>query len=335
MPAIDFTPYVTTWLANGREAAIEELWGYLTYSGEASRFALKKALKVSLPSWIQLSDTARHELHAIYILTMRAVMSGKPQSMDFVGGWLFAMSIGCRQLSLPPDYDRSGWTAAMTRATNSMVIAPAYSDDLLKFVRSETETNSLLGSVHGKNEGARLAMEKALSPLGALEAVTEKLKAIPPMARFVVYDYVSRSWGYGTLRFDLYYDQREYGCGSEANQQYVEWLGFFGLPSDQATVPAAVTKDVLREALAKQGIEIKKSGTKKEMIEKAQGIPGLLSSLIVQVYPQQRELLPEWKGLVNDWALRVRYVEAVGRALFKIMALKGMSNSATTNRSSI
>ena len=38
----------------------------------------------------------------------------------------------------------------------------------------------------------------------------------------------------------------------------------------------------------------------------------------------KRELLSEWKGLVNDWALRVRYVEAVGRALFKIMAIKGL-----------
>ena len=110
----------------------------------------------------------------------------------------------------------------------------------------------------------------------------------------------------------------------DANQQYVEWLGFFGSPSDKTSIPAAVTKDILREALAKQGVEIKKSGTKKEMIEKARGIPGLLSALIVQAYPQQRELLSEWKGLVNDWALRVRYVEAVGRALFKIMAIKGL-----------
>jgi hypothetical protein len=324
MPATDFTAYVTTWLAGGREDAIAELWEYLTYQGDASRVALRKALNVNLPSWIQLSDTARHELHAIYILTMRATMCSNNQNIASVGAWLAATTLACRQLSLPPDYDCGGWTAEMTRATNVMPLAPAYSADLLKIVRSEMDMNSLLGSVHGKDEGARLAVEKAMSPLGVTETVAEKLKAIPPMARFVVYDYVNRGWGYGMLRFDLYYEQREYGCRKDANQQYVEWLGFFGLPSDKASIPAAVTKDVLREALEKHGIELKKSGTRKEMIEKAQGIPGLLSALIVQIYPQQRELLSEWKGAVNDWALRVRYVEAVARAIFKILAVKGL-----------
>ncbi len=45
MPAIDFTPYVTTWLTSGRENAITELWGFLTYEGDASRFALRKVLE--------------------------------------------------------------------------------------------------------------------------------------------------------------------------------------------------------------------------------------------------------------------------------------------------
>ncbi len=212
----------------------------------------------------------------------------------------------------------------MTRATKVMPFAPAYSADLLKIIRSETDKNSLLGSVHGKDEGARHALERAMSPLGVIETAAEKLKIIPPMARFVVYDYVYRAWDYGTLRFDLYYEHRMYGCGGEANQKYMEWLGFFGVPSDAASLPTAVTKDVLREALVKQGVECKKSSTRKEMIEKARSIPGLLSSLIFQFYPQHCELISEWKGTVNDWALRVRYVEAVGRAIIKMLAVQGL-----------
>lgn len=324
IPAIDFTLYIANWLAGGRETAIEELWDYLTPHGQASRYALRKALNVNLPSWIQLPDTVRHELHAIYILTMRAALCSNYKNIADVGSWLTATTLACQHLSLPPDYDRGGWTAEMTRATNSMQIAPSYSNELLEIIRSELDSDSWLCKEYGKDKGATLAMEKALSPLEATETVSEKLKLITPMARFVVYDYVYRGWGHGLLRFSLYYEQREYGCGSEANQYYVEWLGFFGQPSDNASVPAAVTKDILREALVKEGIEVKKSGTRKEMIEKAHTIPGLLSKLIIQTYPEQSELLSEWECAVKEWALRVRYIESVARAFLKIMALKGL-----------
>lgn len=322
IPAIDFTSHVTTWLAEDRINAIAELWEFLSFEGDASRHALRKALSVTLPSWIQISDTARHELHAIYILTMRAAMCSNQQSTASVGAWLAATTLACRQLSLRPDYDRGEWTSEMTRISKTMPLAPAYSASLLKAVRSETDSSSLLGSVHGKDEGARLALEKAMSPLGAIEGVAEKLKAIPPMARFVVYDYVFRGWSHGMLRFDLYYGDREYGCGVSANQQYVEWLGFFGPPSDESQIPATITKEILREALAKRGLATKKSDSKKALVEKGKGLPGFVSELIVQLYPQQRQLLTEWKGAVNDWAIRVRYLEAVAKAILKIMAMK-------------
>ena len=65
-PAGDLTPYVTTWLAAGREDAISELWKFLTYRQEAfasdlalqdALYALRKVLKARLPSGIQLSET--------------------------------------------------------------------------------------------------------------------------------------------------------------------------------------------------------------------------------------------------------------------------------------
>src|SRR5689334_16324472 len=98
-----------------------------------------------------------------------------------------------------------------------------------------------------------------ISPLGIAEAAAERLKAIPPMARRVVYDRFTRGWGRGVLRFDLYYDDRAYGCGGAANQQYIDWLGFFGPPTDRDSVPSVVTKDKLLQGLKEAGVSVKKS----------------------------------------------------------------------------
>jgi hypothetical protein len=62
------------------------------------------------------------------------------------------------------------------------------------------------------------------------------------------------------------------------------------------------------------------------MVEEARAIPGLLSSLILEPYPQIIELLSEWKPSVRDWALRCRYVESVAAAIMKLMALSAMKS---------
>jgi hypothetical protein len=199
IPAIDFTPYVTTWLAAGPEAAVAELWSYLTYQRNASTasYELRQALQARLPSWVELSDTAKHELHAIFILTWRA---GKAS----VGTRLAATTLACRQMALDP----------------------AFANGLMRLARSELrkDEGDDPASTEKFDEKARLAVEQALSPLGAAASASERLKAVPPMVRCVVFDYISRGWAEGTLRFDLYYDERRYGCGRESNQQYVDWL---------------------------------------------------------------------------------------------------------------
>jgi hypothetical protein len=298
--AIDFTPYVTTWLAAGREDAIEELWGFLTCEGNPSLYALKKALQARLPSWAQLSETTRHELHAIYILTTRSASLR-------VGLSLAATALACRQI----------------------ILDPAYANELIRLARSELKegADSDSDSTQEYDNEVKFALEKTTSPLGVAESAAEKLKAVPPMVRLVVYDYIHRGWAEGTLRFDLYYDERRYGCGGQSNQQYVDWLGFFGLPSDKASVPSVVTKDVLFEALAQRGIPCKKSATRKAILEQVREIPGLLSELISCHCPQQRELLPEWREAVNEWALRVRNIELISAALFKFMALTAINES--------
>ena len=259
MPAIDFTPYITTWLEAGNEAAIIELWTHLTSDGPDAIFGIRSALTARLPAWIEISETAKHELHAIYILTLRAAWGGRTMNMSRVAASVASTTLACRQLSLPPDYQRGKESMVdMAQAGKPIVLARAYSEELLKVIRSEIN-DFPIGVEHGKDEGSRLALEKAMSPLGVAESAAEKLKAIPPMARRVVFDRFTRGWGGDVLRFDLYYDDRAYGCGGQANQKYIDWLGFFTAPTDQASIPSVLTKDKLLDGLAERGIKPKKS----------------------------------------------------------------------------
>ena len=63
------------------------------------------------------------------------------------------------------------WEAV--RAGKPIVLVRAYSQELLNVVRSEMN-DSALGAKHGNNEGARLALEKAISPLEIAEAAAER-----------------------------------------------------------------------------------------------------------------------------------------------------------------
>lgn len=301
VPAIDFTPYVAAWLRAGRHDAIAEFWSILTYRSDASTYALRQVLSARLPPWVVLSETARHELHAIYILSMRASMCGG-RGAAFVAGSLATTTIASRQLE----------------------IDPTCREEILRIARSEITKESFLGSQFGRAEGARCALDKALSPLGVAELAAERLKVVPPMVRAVVYDYLVRNWGQGTLRFDLYYEDRIYGCGDKWNQHYTEWLEFFHAPANITQAPQAVTKDILREALVQQGVSLKKSASKQAMVEQANGIAGFLPALVARVCPERRELRPEWAEPVNEWAERVRYCSPIGAALLKLLALSAM-----------
>lgn len=296
MPAIDFTAVVADWLQAGRIEPVAELWAWIAGDDESSRYALRKALRADLPDWICLSTAARHEIKAIHILTMRAALSGAPEAMSSVAAELAASALACRELQ----------------------IDPAYSDTLAKATRAELNPNSVLGSRYDKAEGTRLAIEAATSPLGEAEPAAAKLKVVPPMARLVVSDFLSRGWGSG-LRFTLYYDHRRYGCGEGWNQRFIEWLDFFAPPDDDADVPNAVTKEILRAALIESGTTSPKSATRKRMIEQARVIPGLITALILRAAPEQRALRDEWAPSVKVWAMRRKSVEPVGAALFKLL----------------
>jgi hypothetical protein len=317
VPAIDLTPYLATWLEAGRLEGIVELWKFLTYRDEPGVFdlalqqalySLRKILKARLPPGIQLSKTAQHELHAICILTLRAALR-IGHNISRVGARLAATTIACRQ----------------------MVLDPALANEVIRLVCSEQRDVEDVESnwVEEFRDAARLAIETAMSPLGPAESAAERLKVVPPMARCVVYDFACAGSSRRGIRPELNYEDRMYGCGGASNQQYVEWLGFIGMPGDDASIPSGVSKDVLIEAFEQRGISCDKAMTRKAMLEKAHEIPGFLAHLISRQNPQQRELLGEWKGPVAAWTSRVRCVEPVAAAIIKFMALSAMNERGT------
>jgi hypothetical protein len=299
-PAVDLTPFVTDCLVKGWHDAIRELWSFLTSRNAASDRLLQKALSSEVPAWLCLSQAARHELKAINLLLLRMALTSS-QDVSHVGAAIAATAIGSRQLE----------------------IAPGYYDQMLRLTKSETSKENLLGSTYGVSEGARIALEAAMYPLADAEPCTDKLKAVSPMARMVVADYVNRGWGQG-LRFSLYYGERMYGCGDEHNQIYVDWLGFFAPPEDDTEPPSPITKDILRAGLEQHGLACKKTASRKEMVELARTVPGLIKSLIVKADPGRKDLRPEWAPSVQAWAQRVKTIAAVGAAVLKSIAVTSL-----------
>jgi len=298
-PATDFTPSIAAWLAQGREEAIAELWHFLLPDMDSSRYALRKALAARFPSWLHLAEWQQHELRAIHLLTFRTALLHRAEEMAFVSRRLAAATIACDPIQ----------------------IESAEIERLLRATKPEILDNSPYDGTRGKAGAVAYSVEKTQTALGQEAAAIERLKLIPPMARLVVHDYLARGWGQGMLRFSLYYGERMYGCSSRWNQHYVEWSQFFQPPDDSARVPAAVTKQLLGEALAANRIEHKRSEARPALIEKARQKPGLLSNLILQVYPSQQEVRPEWRSSINEWSHRLRSVEAAAAGIIKLLGV--------------
>ena len=253
-----------------------------------------------LPTWLELSEAARTELHATCLLTVRSNCK-----LD-VGINLAATTLACRQIRFDPTF-----TNELTQFVRA---------ELLQEIGEAGTTEEEQNLVDACNESVERAIRFVSAPLDKAESAAERLKAVPPVVCLVVFDYTRRGLSTETLRFDSYY-----GCGEQLNQQYLEWLGFFGLPGDKARIHNSITKDILREALGQSGIRCKANMTRNSLIESVRNVPGLVSQLIASHCPQQRELLPQWRESVLYWADRVGKVKLMAAALMKFMALSTMS----------
>ena len=300
-PVTDLTPAVAQWIREKRYGAIAELWKFITSPGPVSRMLLDKALSARVPSVIRLAPEAEAELRAIHSLVLRTTLSH--------GDFYVPMAIRL---------------VASTLACYPILFEQADVPVLLRSVEKSVESG-LLWKAYGAKESARRSIEIASASVEAAQPAAERLRTVAPMVRLVIHDYLFRGWGYGTLRYDLYYDERMYGCGRGPNQIEIEKLGFFGPPNDDVTVPAAVTKKVLKTELEAAGFQFKNSDTRKAMIEIARNIPGLISSLILRVYPEQRSLNAQWGPTVKEWAAGIQSLEPIASYIVRSMAFQSLN----------
>lgn len=295
-PAADFTLYVAQWLAAGKMEAVEELWSYLNPVCDSSRALLRKALRARRPTSIHLADWQWYELWAMHLMILRMSLVRGPGDGVLVLSKLAAIIVALEPITVDPNGEQR----------------------LLRATRSEVDDRSPGDGATGRTGAALHSVTKAQSELGNAGAVVDRLRLVAPMVRLVVHDYCTRNWGEGMLRHSLYYSERMYGCGHAWNKHFVEWLGFFEpWTDDSRQVPAAVRKDVLRDALAGQGIQTKKTETRESLLEKAREVPGLLLDLIQKARPDRQQLRVEWADPVQKWSHRVSAVEAAAIGVVK------------------
>lgn len=153
---------------------------------------------------------------------------------------------------------------------------------------------------------------------------TKMLREVAPMVRVVTYRYFADSWHIGRLNLNLSYDDRMYGCGREPNRVALEKLGFFGPPTDVVDVPAAVTKDILRTELESAGFQFSKGDTRKQLIEVARAVPGLISTLVARVYPEMRRIRDEWRKPVDEFVTNMYASKDQARGILTAMGLSSL-----------
>jgi hypothetical protein len=299
VPAVDLTPAVAKWIQTGRVEAISELWDLTTYQGAASQRMLEMALAASPPTQIGVPMPAVCELRAIHLLSLRT-------------------SLVHQNFAIPV------WVRLIASVLSCYPILISQSDSLQAEIQAATADGGFLSDIVGSAEAARQSMNFASLSFGEAQGAADKLRHASPMVRLVIHDFLYRGWGHGALRFHLYYDERLYGCGAEQNQMELEATGLFSGPSDDGYLSATITKEMLRSALETAGCEMKRSASRKEMVELARSRPGLVSSLISRADPAQRSLSKEWGPTVKEWAARIRSLEPLATFIVSSMNWQGV-----------
>lgn len=304
MPACDFTPYVTDFLAEGKLDALTELWGYLLGADRASMRLLSIALTAKTPQGLDISDYARNELKATYLLMSR---------MAFVhhhGAEHPAASV-----------------TATTLSTRDFGAEAELIAKLMQIVRLELQDRKKWDASIDIRESVYRITSIIRSGVGAALPFAEQMKVIPPMARVAVSDFISRmyrgdprgDWWSRRVHFDLGYDERAYGCSADINRSYIEALDILKSADPSDGVPKSITKEVLYSTLRDNGIQVKKTLKRDAMITEAEKHPELLQQMLERCEPDLKVLRAETKETACSWATRNADFYWVAKAVLTLM----------------
>jgi len=300
-PVTDFTSVVAGWVANGEFEAIVELWGFLTSNGVAEKELLRRGFCVRVDDRWCLDAESSAELRAINLLGLR--MALQDNSMN-----------RCSTAHATTDLFSSRLASITWRPPIGML------DILRENAAIQADVEDGPHKKRRKVEQAEEAVVELMRDVGnEVVTVGEWMIRIPPMARLVIVDYFTRTWGALALRPDLYYGDRQYGCSADLNLHFIQWIGCFQEPTDEDE-PNGVTKAEFSESLQAAGIHFKKSAKRSEMETLARSQPGLIASIIKKYSPKYVRPKNEWKNALQDWVSRCQKLRCISSAMLALMA---------------
>lgn len=296
-PVTDFTLVIADWLRGGRVEAIKELWCWITADRPADRVVLQKALAATMPDEFGFDEEMAAEVKAVHLLGQRLALYEQPGAASFTVGRVLATRLASTEWQ-PPCALRAEleeW------AEKEAVIVP---------------------EIHPP-ERKRLLAQRAMVSLSQssdepMRNVKGWMRQMPPMARLVISEYFHRADG--RIHPELYYGERKYGCNEEINRQFVDWIGCFSYPPDEVPVPRAVTKDHLRDALARIGVKRPASATREALIAEARKSAGVLSAIYERDAREYRVVKAGWEASLTEWARRVHELPPVALAVLRPLA---------------
>lgn len=302
-PVTDFTAELARWLADGNVGAIAELWWFLSNHGTADTTLLRYALGTRVSSQWGLDAASSMEMLAINLLMARMALQYTPSdARSHVATSLAATRLASIAWQ-PPDGVRD---ILRDNAVRQAVVIPGVGQKRRRIEQAEAGMAELLGEV---GEDVR--------------AVGQWMVLIPPMARVVVVDYFTRSWGENVLRPELYYTERQYGCCSGLNLHYIQWMGCFSEPTDNDSA-TKITKIHLASGLREAGVAFKKSAKWEDLLNSARTVPGLVASLIKTHAPEKVYPKKEWEAGLWGWVERTERLRCIAAVIIASLAQQSL-----------
>lgn len=295
MPCCDLTPYVADMLSNNDIGALGELWELLG----APIHLLSIALKAEFPDGFSISDYARREILAAYLLMHRC-------GETWPGICVVATTLSTRDFSL----SESCKTLLMKLVCNE--------------IKEERKLNPDLNMAE-ELEATRNAISIGVTECGHF---AELMKRIPPMVRVSLsYKLAASDFDhYGQrLHFDNGYGERCYGCSEPLGWSYAEALDILELVEGKdGDVLAKMTKDELLGALRERNMNVSPSMKKGQLVELARAFPeiggvGLARHKAELVF----RLKPEYEAEGKAWAMRDRDLRYLAAGLLAAMGSAG------------
>ena len=287
MPVCDLTPYVADFILQNDWEALNELWSYIGRSDKT----ISPSILADLPDGLGLTEYARAELCAAYLLTSRMA---NDNGVAFVGGDVVSTILSTRNVDV-----------------DSACLAQWQS-----FLRCELEDMKSRDCPElDVEEKVNDSWAALLQGTARCENFANLMKSIPPMVRITLADAIRSAQSnppYDSLydkrlHFGNDYGHRVYGCSETIGRSYAQALDILRHPRvEEIGITSKVTKNELLQALTAQGINPPKNSKRENLIRLAEDVPGLLQHIQDQCEPDLLVIRLDLQAESKVWADRTK-----------------------------